>query len=225
MSFSVPKIIRLSRAVAAFTIIELILIVVSLSLFILLMTFGLPDARRAASLKACANNLRKIGLAFRTFAIASNDSFGMHVTERFGGSDEAKYTGELFRHFQVMSNELGALGACDMLVCPTDNRRPAVAFTNGFSNTNISYFVGIDASDTNPYMFLCGDRNVTNGTSLTNSILALTTNQPSGWTGALHKHCGNVLLASGEVRRFNNVELNAALAQTCCISNRLQMPQ
>lgn len=206
----------------AFTIIELILIVVSLTLLILLMTFGLPNARRAASLKTCANNLRQIGLAFRTFCIDSSDSFGMHVPEASGGSDEAKYTGELFRHFQVMSNELGA---CGMLVCPTDNRRPAAAFTNGFSNTNISYFVGIDASDWNPYMFLCGDRNVTNGLPLTNSILTLTTNRPSGWTVGLHNRCGNVLLASGEVLRFNSALLNAALAQTGSTTNRLQMPQ
>ena len=123
---------------------------------------------------------------------------------RIGGSLEAVTNGEVFRHFQVMSNELSDPR---ILVCPTDTRRPAASFRSGFSNTNLSYFVGVDADEILPQMLLSGDRNLTNAAPLSNGILFVTSNTPAWWTAGLHKKEGNVVLADGSIQSWSTLEL------------------
>jgi hypothetical protein len=91
-------------------------------------------------------------------------------------------------------------------------------------NSNVSYFIGIDAEDVLPQRFLTGDRNITNGTAPKNGILELTTNQPAGWTGEMHVMQGNVGLADGSVQMFNSSALRTALEQTGTNNTRLAMP-
>jgi hypothetical protein len=124
---------------------------------------------------------------------------------------------EVFRWFGVMSNELSTPL---ILVCPADNRTPAKDFGPGFTNHNLSYFVGIDATDSNPQGFLAGDRNLTNGTPTVNGILTMSTNTPVGWTHTMHRFCGNIALADGSVQQLSNSRLQSAVAGT----NRLAMP-
>ena len=50
---------------------------------------------------------------------------------------------DTFRHFQVMSNELSTP---KILVCPADTRVAAANFVR-LKNQNVSYFVGLEASD------------------------------------------------------------------------------
>jgi len=91
------------------------------------------------------------------------------------------------------------------------------------SNTNISYFVGLDASETTPQMFLAGDRNLTNGLAVTNAVLFLATNREAGWTHELHSCQGNVGLADGSVQGFNISRLREAVTNAGA-GNRLLMP-
>jgi len=126
-----------------------------------------------------------------------------------------------FKHFQVMSNELNTPV---ILVCPRDSRRSAKDFRTGFSNTNVSYFVGLVTNDDNPQMFLSGDRNVTGGTRLANGIIELTTNHVIGWGTDMHNGQGNVALADGSVQGFSSQRLREALSNTGVATNRLAMP-
>lgn len=127
-----------------------------------------------------------------------------------------------FRHFQVMSNELSTPR---ILVCPADSeiQMPATNFT-AFSNSNISYFVGIVPKETNAMLFLSGDRNITNGTSIRNGILVLTTNRPAGWTSEFHNKVGNIGLADGSVQQDSLFGLQNQIAGTGVATNWLQMP-
>jgi competence protein ComGC len=219
--FKIRRSQRANHRAAAFTLIELMMIVVGLAVLVLLCISGLPRARHRARLNQCEKNLKQIGLAFRISSLDSNDSYAFGRPAASGGSLEAIATGETFRHFQVMSNDLQD---CRILVCPLDDRKRATNFGHDFSNTNLSYFVGIDANDTNPNMFLSGDRNLTNGLVLTNNIMILTTNRAFGWTSAMHDRCGNILFSDGSMQHLNNSQLEKALAGTGSVTNRLQMP-
>jgi hypothetical protein len=97
-----------------------------------------------------------------------------------------------------------------VLICPADTRQPAANLSNALSNSNLSYFLGLDAADTNPQMFLMGDRNLTNGPLPSNRILLLNTNLPIGWTGEMHRFQGNIGLADGSVQQFSNGRLSEA---------------
>ena len=210
----------MDSGIRAFTLIELIVMV---AVVVLLLFIVLPAAKRDRdrSLRiSCASNLKHIGLAVKTFALDAKDQYPMNVEAKNGGSLEAVSTSEVFRHFQALSNELSTP---ILLVCPADSRKRATNFT-ALANSKVTYFIGLDAKDSMPNMFLSGDRNLTNGTLLSpNQVLVLTTNRPVGWTHEVHKFAGNVALADGSVQGFTSSKLNQALIASG-ETNRLAIP-
>ncbi|HYG34810.1 MAG TPA: hypothetical protein VEC99_08505 [Clostridia bacterium] len=119
-----------------------------------------------------------------------------------------------------MSNELSTPYP---LRCPADATRAVAADFGKLTNTNISYFVGLDAADIAPQMFLAGDRNLTNGVAITNGVLFLATNLPVGWTHELHSCQGNIGLADGSVQQFTIFRLREAVTNAG-VGMRLLMP-
>lgn len=170
----------------------------------------------------CTGNLKHIGLTFRMWALDHQDAYPMSLSTNLGGTLEHIATGEVWRHFQVMSNELNTPV---ILGCHSDRDRVrARHFTAAFSNTNISYFVGVDANETMPQMFLTGDRNLEGGTRLPNRMVLVASHDTVSWSKRMHRHQGNVGLADGSVQRFSSLQLQEALLHTGTASNRLAMP-
>jgi len=64
-------------------------------------------------------------------------------------------------NYAIMANEMGQ--SPRVVLCPSDERQPSDTFTN-FDNTNLSYFVGVSANDSQPQSLLGGDRNLGPGT-------------------------------------------------------------
>ena len=88
--------------------------------------------------------------------------------------------GQVFRHFQVMSNELSTPR---ILFCPADKRRTyATSFMSGFSDQNISYFLNVDAIPDNGTNLLCGDRNLTNQRTAGGHFVSISKGAHIGWT-------------------------------------------
>ena len=119
-----------------------------------------------------------------------------------------------------MSNELATP---KILVCPADAARSAAKDFATLNNTNISYFVGLDAKDSTPDMLLAGDRNLTNGLPVTNHVLFLATNIAAGWTHGLHSPSGNIGLADGSVMQVSTPYLRKVMTNAGA-QNRLLMP-
>ena len=127
----------------------------------------------------------------------------------------------VWRTFQVMSNELSTP---KVVICPADEQRFFATNFTDFNNSNVSFFYGVDATETNPAMFLTGDRNITNGVRIRNGVLTLTTNELAGWTSDLHNKVGNICLADGSVQQLSIANLQTSIANTGVETNRLQMP-
>lgn len=144
------------------------------------------------------------------------------VTAATGNPNQAIHT-----VFQCLSNELNTP---KVLVCPSDSRTAASSFAHttppagqtAFGYTNVSYFIGLDALDTYPQMFLAGDRNIGTlaGTTVTpyTGLRVLGTNLPNGsvagagaWSDAQHQKSGNVGLADGSVQGFTVSKLRDGL--------------
>jgi len=170
---------------------------------------------------SCVNNLKQVGLAFRIYANDNNDLYPMDVPEADGGALEATKRGETFRIFQVMSNELSIPKT---VICRSDDRMPATDFTD-FTNSNVSYFVGLDAVNTKPDMLLSGDRNIAIDDKLVSGIVSLGTNNAISWTKAIHEHAGNIGLADGSVQQLTTTALFQQLQKTDDAKNRLLFPQ
>ena len=124
----------------------------------------------------------------------------------------------------MVSNELADPKA---LLCPADSRRKASSFSN-LTETNISYFVGVDAQETYPSGWLAGDRNLlTNGFQFTNGLMVLQTNRLAGWDKRIHKSCGNICMGDGSVQQFNNADLQKSMYEALNSYNepqRLSIP-
>ena len=111
--------------ISAFTLIELLVILAVSSQVFSVALIELNKQRRLAKRICCNCNLKQVGLSFRTWALDHKENYPMNVTTDAGGSMECFDTGETFRHFEIMSNDLSTPV---ILVCPQDSRRPAKAF-------------------------------------------------------------------------------------------------
>jgi competence protein ComGC len=222
----------LQTRVRGFNLIELLLIVFILAVLAALFIPGCGGARAQSLRYQCMGNLKQIGLAFRVWEGDHGDKYPMLVSMTNGGTMELVESGTVFCHFQVMSNELsrnysgnGSLIAPKILRCPADSKKQSsTSFITDLSDKNISYFVGVDAVDTNAQMLLSGDRNITNGTPMGSGLIAFTTNQLAGWTGKIHDRQGQIGMADGSVFSWNTLGLRATLKNTGVPTNRLAMP-
>ena len=138
----------------------------------------------------------------------------------------------------VMSNELSTP---KVTMCPSESdssRTVGSSFAGSFpagsansvpftNDLNISYFIGVDANDTMPQMFLTGDHNLgsgnppttpyqpgTSGNAASTSLWARTSaanNNLVGWMDNMHSKQGNVGLADGSVQQFSRSRLQEGL--------------
>jgi prepilin-type N-terminal cleavage/methylation domain-containing protein len=190
-----------------FTLVALLVVIAVIAILAAMLLPALAAAKRKAQRIACVNNLKQCGLAFRIWEGDNGDQYPMAVSTAKGGTMEYIDGANTFRHFQVMSNELSTP---KILICPADTRMVAVNFSD-LKNQNVSYFIGLDASELNPQRLLDGDRNLNAGNELKNGILSLVPGQPIGWTETMHVNQGNVGLADGSVQQLSNPGLRSIL--------------
>ena len=215
------KILSPNKQNRALTLIELLVIFAVLAILVALLLPAMKHSEIRALRISCDGYLKNIGIGFRVWETDHGTNYPMAVSQTNGGTAEFVTGLNAFRHYQVMSNELSL---AKLLVCPADKSRIAALDFNSFNNSNLSYFVGTEASEINPQLILAGDRNITNGTAIKNGILELTPNQPAGWSEELHNGVGNMALADGSVQQLSIAGLRSASILTSLATNRLQMP-
>jgi len=219
------------------TLIEVLVVMAVVMVIILAILPQLlrPRPYQRSTRIACVNGLKQVGLAFRIWAGDNNDKYPMSMSVTNGGTMELVESGTVWRHFQIMSNELNTP---KILFCPADsdpNRRMATLWDRSpsansdpfpfLSDTNTSYFIGVDGTDTNPNMFLAGDRNLTvKNVALRPGLHSLATNEMIGWTKEIHVNQGNVLMADASVQWLSAASLQKALENTGVTTNRLALP-
>ena len=193
---------------------------------------------------------------------AKNTSFVLNfVTTTYSAT-----RGGVFSMFAVMSNELNTP---KILACPSEYQATRTAIQPGtvfggssaitspqgfWGDLGTSYFIGVDAADTYPQMFLAGDHNMgtaaapnqgvpVSGTSIWgDGLTQIATVSPTpntaaniGWADNMHSKQGNVLMADASVQQFSKSTLQSGLANSGDVShaaangfavgtNRLQFP-
>jgi prepilin-type N-terminal cleavage/methylation domain-containing protein len=203
----------------AFTLIELVVVIVVIAVLACIILSMLANAKGRAQRTGCVSNLKQMGLAYRVFANDHGEQYPFGLPTAGGGSRELVAPGATFLQFRAMSNELHTPY---ILTCPADSRKRATNWAS-LTESNVSYFVGLDAEDTMPMALLSGDRNLTvNGVAVGPGLLNLTTNSALGWTKEMHRDAGNLVLGDGSVQQANNASMRGI--QASGTTNRLLIP-
>jgi prepilin-type processing-associated H-X9-DG protein len=245
---------------AAFTLLEVMVVIFVVGLLAFLLLPGFSESHCKAVRINCTSNLKQVGLAFRIwegdcgdkypqyyagnpkYAVINSDTPlnpGLMATAwpKLSSVNSGQSCPNMYTVFLAMSNELSNP---KLLTCPADSRSPgATNFTTdlfALKNKSTSYFIGQNADETQPQMFLAGDRNIGANTTQTDYgyscgaggqpidgqgyMLALGTNATAapllagGWTRKIHQNAGNVGLADGSVQQFTVSALRSAASRT-----------
>jgi hypothetical protein len=206
----------------ALTLVEVLVIIAVLAVLVAMLLPALARPKHRVRHFNCYNNLKQIGLAYGIWAGDNGDVYPMRISVTNGGSMEMVATGNVIQTFLVMSNELSTP---KFLFCPADTRVWATNFSE-LSNSNISYFVGVDVTNSmNSQLFLSGDDNFEiGGVPVKSGLLEISPNVPIAWSAARHEFSGNIVLADGSVQSVSNSGLTNYLRQTGFAANRLALP-
>lgn len=214
---------------AAMTLFEVGIVIAVVMILTALFLPPLSKMRRRSSKIACVNKLKQVGLCYRIWEGDNGDTYPMGISVMNGGSMEMAMTGNVVLTFQVMSNELSIP---KILVCtggpdgPGDSSRTVANNFGELANSNISYFVDVDATnEANPQMILSGDSNFEiGGVPVKSGLLEISSNAPITWSAARHKFSGNIALADGSVQSVSHSSLPDIIHKTGLATNRLAIP-
>jgi len=205
--------------------VELAVVIAVVVLVGVMMFPALKRAQENSLRISCSSNTKFMGAAYRLWAGDHGDHAPAQASMTNGGWRELltnSNAGQFcWTNYAILVGWMGVAPQC--VVCPADERQPARSFTNGFDNTHVSYFVGVDANDVYPQSIQGGDRNLGPGlvpapdygyspANGKGNDVVLSTNSLVCWSLKMHSPgnaagSGNILLGDGSGQQMSSASL------------------
>ena len=228
----------------AFTLMEILVVVLVLILLMCVLLPRLVQSKRSSQLTGCMANLKQVMLAELLWI---NDNEKRRLSWQYStnekGTLEYLERGGISPHLKAVTNEIMSPR---ILTCPSDNRAVAKDFS-ALADSNLSYFMNMDAwiggrsggiapREKLVQVIIFGDRNVTNSTGPKSGIITLTEmNYKSlNWDSRLHNPTrkpsqtliGNIAYGDGSAATAKATNLHEALEYELFLdsTNRLAVP-
>ena len=223
------KLLRAKARVEAFTLVE-ILVVVAMIVMLWVMIMPEPRAKPRSLSTACINNQKQIELGFATWAGDNENRFPWQVSTNEEGTKEFISDNQAVSQFQSLSHYLKDP---QIFFCPSEKTRIAAIDNIPMNDSNISYFVNVDAALTSgANTIMTGDRHLqANGNQVNPGTFVYTNGMAMGWTRELHYTSANgpvgaMSFTDVHVERVvaKTLELTDAFNQQKIASERLLVP-
>jgi hypothetical protein len=201
-----------SAATAAFTRLELALVLATLGILATVNWPALAVSARRSERVACENNLRQLGRAVSMWA-ADHDGIDPWWVRPPEGTYQVGFAARVWYQCSFLSNEIANP---KVLVCPSDPAKTVNAASDwgagptgfmdvGHRDNSVSYLLALHGSSLVSQSIWFGDRNVLfDGTGycslgLQNIYHITLRSTVAGWTNNIHGITGNLLLHDGRV--------------------------
>ena len=242
-----------------FTLIELLVLICVIAVLAAMWLPAGGGPGRARRI-ICANNLKSIDESFVAWSQRHDGKLPMQVSSKEGGTLDFIQSGSASVHLLVLTNSGLTFVHHDIasysqdgknypkinsytnygiewrsLICASDTKRyESIYLKNSISeivDTNISYFVGVDATLNNPKSILAGDRHLqVDDLPIKPGLLNLTLKSSVSWSQELHyskspsSTGGNILFADGHVGFLKSKALNSIFQSLDSVTNLFAVP-
>lgn len=215
------------RRQLAFTLRECLIVLAVAALVLAVAIPTLSAHKRHAQLIFCTHRLKHVGESFHLWGNDYGGKYPMDVPVASGGALEQFATGNVFACFLVTSNYLATP---QMVHCPADHVHEVhldflTTYNIGdfYTPSNVSYFIGLGAHQSNSCTLLSGDGNLMQkGLPVSAGFVDLETNTTT-WTRDRHQGSGNVLFTDGSVVTVSKIGFTN-LVGTCYATNLVVVP-
>jgi prepilin-type processing-associated H-X9-DG protein len=206
----------------AFTLVEVLVVIITIALliFIVLPIFTVRSHGGRGDI-VCRSNLKQVGLAMRMFSNEHDGRFPWAASKSEGGSMDYVKSTEIFRHFLSVTNELGS---ARILTCPYDLVRLKASDWNAFTNNNLSYFAGLDATEDKANSILSGDRTLSLDGTNALGVIAIRTNTTLRIAGSFHEGGVNLAFGDGSAQQVTEKQVRRLVFLTNDLPMRLAVP-
>jgi prepilin-type N-terminal cleavage/methylation domain-containing protein len=212
--------------ISGLTLLEILVVIAVIAIFA---AMALPSGGgpRRAYMAMCMSNQKQIALGLIMFKDDHAGEYPWQDSATNGGSAEFTSSGQVSPHFRVLSAYFGKQAR--IFVCPTDKSRQEAASCLQLQETNISYFINLDALS-NSASILTGDRHLeADGKAVNPGLFVYSNNAVLNWTRELHGKVqngpiGGLSFADGHAQFMRVKDLNSNFRNQPLVTNRLVIP-
>lgn len=213
--------IKILRQKLAFTLIELLAVVF---LIVIIAALLIPTGSHPSKSPTviCMNNLKLLQLELILFADDHGGQYPWQTSVTNGGSLEFIDRNLTYPHWLTLSN-YGV--QTNFFICPTDKLKHIAPNFSEFGESNVSYFVNLDALRNSAESVLDGDRHLQSGrVPVKPGLFIARTNV--NWSKELHRQNGPLgVLAFGDGHAVvAKQDVGIFFATEVMLTNRLQVP-